>query len=76
MHPSQAHDKVPEAHCRLTGAKHVHGDRYRLAAGRLHFLVDSKFVRVISHVAESVRFPVAADPRYRTRKQQRLQCWE
>jgi hypothetical protein len=55
--------KYPKRIAALTGAKHVYGDRYRLAAGRLHFLVDSKFVRVISHVAESARFPVAADPK-------------
>jgi hypothetical protein len=33
---------------RLTGAKHVRGDSYRLRAGRRNFLVDPKFVCVIS----------------------------
>src|SRR6267143_7235522 len=46
----------------LTGAKHVCGESYRLRAGRMHFLVDSKFVRVISPRTESTCFSVAADP--------------
>ena len=46
----------------LTGAKQVCGDSYRLKAGRRHFLVDSKFVRVISHHGKSTCFSVAADP--------------
>lgn len=46
----------------LTGAVQVHGDSYRLRAGRRHFLVDSKFVRVISPRSESTCFSVAADP--------------
>lgn len=46
---------------RLTGAKHVRGDTYRLRAGRRNFLVDSKFVRVISRGGKSTCFSVAGD---------------
>ena len=46
----------------LTGAQQVCGDSYRLKAGRKHFLVDSKFVRVISPRGESTCFFVATDP--------------
>ena len=46
----------------LTGAEQVCGESYRLTAGRMHFLVDSKFVRVISPRSESTCFSVAADP--------------
>src|SRR5229473_5187896 len=35
---------------------------YRLTTGRMRFLVGYKFVRVISHRAESTCFSVAADP--------------
>ena len=47
---------------RLTGAEHVRDDRYRLRAGRRNFLVDSKFVRLISRRSEATCFSVAADP--------------
>ncbi len=46
----------------LTGAEQVRGDSYWLRAGRRHFLVDSKFVRVISHDGKSTCFSVAGDP--------------
>jgi hypothetical protein len=46
----------------LTGAVQVHGDSYRLRAGRRHFLVDPKFVRLVSHPGESTCFSVATDP--------------
>ena len=46
----------------VTGAKQVCGESYRLTAGRMHFLVDSKFVRLISPRGESTCFYVAADP--------------
>ena len=46
----------------LTGAKRLYGESYRLTAGRMHFLVDSKFVRIISPRPESTCFSVAADP--------------
>jgi len=46
----------------LTGAEQVRGDSYWLRAGRRHFLVDSKFVRLISPRGQSTCFSVAADP--------------
>src|SRR5712692_2814503 len=46
----------------LTGAEQVRGDSYWLRAGRRHFLVDSKFVRLISHDGKSTCFSVAGDP--------------
>jgi hypothetical protein len=46
----------------LTGAEQVRGDSYWLRAGRRNFLVDYKFVRVISHHGKSTCFSVAADP--------------
>jgi hypothetical protein len=44
----------------LTGAEQVR-DGYWLRAGRRNFLVDYKFIRVISHHGESTCFSVAAD---------------
>jgi hypothetical protein len=46
----------------LIGAEQVGGDSYWLRAGRMHFLVDSKFVRLISPRGESTCFSVAGDP--------------
>jgi hypothetical protein len=48
----------------LTGAVQVRGDSYSywLRAGRRNFLVDCKFVSVISHHGKSTCFSVAADP--------------
>jgi hypothetical protein len=46
----------------LTGAEQVGGESYRLRAGRRNFLVDYKFVRVISHEGKSTCFSVAGDP--------------
>src|SRR5216683_5309334 len=46
----------------LTGAEQVRGDSYWLRAGHRHFLVDSRFVRLISRRGESTCFSVAADP--------------
>jgi hypothetical protein len=48
----------------LTGAVQVRGDSYCywLSAGRRNFLVNGKFVRVISHHGKSTCFSVAADP--------------
>ena len=45
----------------LTGAKRDDDDTYHLTAGGMHFLVDSKFVRVNSPRFESTCFSVAAD---------------
>jgi len=44
----------------LTGAVQIR-DGYWLRAGRRNFLVDYKFIRVISHRGESTCFSVAAD---------------
>ena len=46
----------------LTGAVQVRGDSFLLRAGRRNFLVDYKFVRVISHDSKSTCFSVAGDP--------------
>ncbi len=46
----------------LTGAEQVRGDSYWLRAGRREFLVDNKFVSVISHHGKSTCFSVATDP--------------
>ena len=43
----------------LTGAKEDDDGTYHLTAGGRHFLVDSKFVRVISPRSESTCFSVA-----------------
>ena len=45
----------------LTEAKQDGPGKYRLKAGRRHFLVDSEFVRVISHRSKSTCFSVATD---------------
>ncbi len=60
--PAQRATKYLKRIAALTGAKQVCGESYRLTAGRMHFLVDSKFVRVISPRSESTCFSVAADP--------------
>jgi hypothetical protein len=46
----------------LTGAEQVRGDSYWLRAGRRNFLVEYKFVRVISPHGKSTCFSIAADP--------------
>ncbi len=46
----------------LTGAEQVRGDGYLLRAGRRDFLVDYKFVRLVSRHGKSTCFSVAADP--------------
>ena len=60
--PAQRATKYLKRIAALTGAKQVCGESYRLTAGRMHFLVDSKFVRLISPRCESTCFYVAADP--------------
>ena len=60
--PAQRATKYLKRIAALTGAKQVCGESYRLTAGRMHFLVDSKFVRLISPRGESTCFYVAADP--------------
>ena len=46
----------------LTGAKQVRGDSYWLRVGHKDFLVDSKFVRLISHHGKATCFTVASYP--------------
>src|SRR5882672_7246496 len=46
----------------LTGAERVRSDSYWLRAGHRNFLVDCKFVRLISHHGKSTCFSIAADP--------------
>ncbi len=46
----------------LTGAKQDDDGSYRLTAGRRHFLVDFRCVRVISQHGKSTCFSVATDP--------------
>ena len=46
----------------LTGAERVRSDSYWLRAGHRNFLVDYKFVRLISHYGKSTCFSIAADP--------------
>jgi len=45
--PAQCATKYLKRIAALTGAKQVCGESYRLTTGRMHFLVDSKFVRVM-----------------------------
>ena len=47
---------------RLTGAERVPSGAYWLRAGHRSFLVDSKFVRLISHRDKSTCFSVATEP--------------
>ena len=60
--PAQRAGKYLKRIAALTGAKQIFGECYRLTVGRLHFLVDSKFVHVMSPRSESTCFSVAADP--------------
>jgi hypothetical protein len=60
--PAQRATKYLKRIAALTGAKQVCGESYLLTAGRMHFLVDSKFVCNISPRSESTCFSVAADP--------------
>jgi hypothetical protein len=46
----------------LTGAERIRSDCYWLRAEHRDFLVDHKFVRLISHHGKSTCFSVAADP--------------
>jgi hypothetical protein len=46
----------------LTGAEQVRADSYLLRAGRRTFLVDYRFVRVISRRGKSTCFSVATHP--------------
>jgi hypothetical protein len=60
--PAQRATKYLKRIAVLTGAKRVCGESYRLTVGRMHFLVDYKFVRLISRHGKSTCFSVAAEP--------------
>ena len=60
--PAQRAAKYLKRIAALTGAKQVCGEGHRLTVGSMHFLVDSKFVRLINPRSESMCFSVAADP--------------
>jgi hypothetical protein len=59
--PAQRAAKYLKRVAALTGAEQVPGGSYWLRAGCRNFLVDSKFVRVISHHGKSTCFSVATD---------------
>jgi hypothetical protein len=59
--PAQRAAKYLKRIVTLTGAERVYGDSYILMAGRMLFLVNSKFVRLISPWGESTCFSVATD---------------
>ncbi len=60
--PTQRAAEYLKRVAKLTGAEQVRGDSYWLAAGRRNFLVDCKFVRLISRGSKSTCFSVATDP--------------
>ena len=60
--PAQRAGNYLERIAALTGAKQIRGDSYWLRAGRRNFLVNYKFVRVISRHGKSTCFSVATDP--------------
>src|SRR5262245_5914976 len=60
--PAQRATKYLKRVAALTGAQQVRGDSYWLRTGRRDFLVDHKFVRLISHHGKSTCFSIAADP--------------
>jgi hypothetical protein len=60
--PAQRAANYLERIAALTGAKQIRGDSYWLRAGHRNFLVDYKFVRVISRHGKSTCFSVATDP--------------
>jgi hypothetical protein len=60
--PAQRAAKYLKRVAALTGAEQIRDDSYWLRAGRKNFLVDHKFIRLISHHGKSTCFSVAADP--------------
>ncbi len=60
--PAERAEEYLERIAALTGARQDDDGAYRLAIGRIRFLVGYKFVRVMSHRGESTCFSVAADP--------------
>jgi hypothetical protein len=59
--PDESAAKYLKRIARLIGVEQVPGGSYWLRAGRQDFLVDSKFVQVISFSGKSTCFSVAAD---------------
>ena len=59
--PTESAAKYLKHIAALTGAELVYGESYSLGAGRRHFLVDSKSVRLISRHGKSTCFYVATD---------------
>jgi hypothetical protein len=60
--PAERAEEYLERIAALTGAKQDDDGAYRLTIGSMRFLVDYKFVRVVSHRVKSTCFSVAADP--------------
>jgi len=60
--PAQRAAKHLKRVAALTGAEQIRGDTYWLRAGHRNFLVDHKFVHLISHHGKSTCFSVAANP--------------
>jgi hypothetical protein len=60
--PAQRAAKHLKRVAALTGAKKIRGGSYWLRAGHRNFLVDYRFVRLISRQGKSTCFSVAADP--------------
>ena len=60
--PTQRAEEYLRRVAALTGAERVRSDSYWLRAGHRNFLVDHKFVRLISHHGKSTCFSIAADP--------------
>lgn len=59
--PTQRAAKYLQRIVALTGAKRDFDGTYRLTAGHREFLVDSRFIRVVSSREQSTCFCVAAD---------------
>jgi hypothetical protein len=60
--PAQRAAEYLKRIARITRAERVCDDSYRLSVGRRSFLVDYKFVRVISRRGKATCFSVASDP--------------
>ena len=60
--PAQRAAKHLKRVAALTGAERIYGTSYWLRVGRKDFLVDCKFVRVVSRHGKSTCFSVATDP--------------
>src|SRR5712664_14065 len=59
----------------LTGAKQDDDGTYHLTAGGTHFLVDAKFVPVVSPAPNRRAFLLRRTSRCRARTWWRLHCW-